>query len=323
MFRHSPSRNQRSKGFKIKQALQICLLLAVCTWLLYQIKHSYDKKKVYDETSKKISETMEDGHEVVLKLGRKDLHPRVVEDEGESKNDDQEDENKNEDQEDESKNGSEEEGEEENTVDESEEEGRGGGDDEIDEQDQERAERDTDRGDDFVDEEEKRRDEKEISEDQNREKNTREAREENYMGDDASSAVIRERSSEEQDKYTEKIELTPKVTTKSTAGMINSTTAGNAETRTSSSKNQTDLSLENPTQNLDSNATLSTTTENSNVIKEDPFTANEDIDEVQNVSDDSSTSSSIPLEEKEDRIDLGTLPETDTIGRNSEDAEAE
>ncbi|RRT49340.1 hypothetical protein B296_00027289 [Ensete ventricosum] len=48
------SRNQRSKGFAMKNALQVCLLVIVCAWILYQIKHSHDKKG-YGERSSKIS----------------------------------------------------------------------------------------------------------------------------------------------------------------------------------------------------------------------------------------------------------------------------
>ncbi|XP_039053498.1 protein bfr2-like [Hibiscus syriacus] len=47
MFRVSPSRNQRSKGLKVKHALQICVLLGICIWLLYQVKHSGEKKAAY------------------------------------------------------------------------------------------------------------------------------------------------------------------------------------------------------------------------------------------------------------------------------------
>ncbi|KAA8538246.1 hypothetical protein F0562_027931 [Nyssa sinensis] len=76
MLKQSPSRNQRSKGFKAKHALQICLLLAIATWLLYQVKQSYYKVAL-EESSGKIPEK-EHGHEI-LKLGRKDLNPRVEE----------------------------------------------------------------------------------------------------------------------------------------------------------------------------------------------------------------------------------------------------
>ncbi|KAL5787970.1 hypothetical protein ACOSP7_004919 [Xanthoceras sorbifolium] len=76
MIKRSPSRNQRSKGVKVKHVLQICVLVAVCFWLIYQVKHSHDKKKEFDMRDTKISvkEQNDDG----LKLGRKDL-PRAQE----------------------------------------------------------------------------------------------------------------------------------------------------------------------------------------------------------------------------------------------------
>lgn len=78
MFRHSPSRNQRSKGIKVKQILQICVLLAVCFWLIYQVKHSHDKKKEFDKNDAKNSLNTRSDDEF-LKFGRKDLHPQLEE----------------------------------------------------------------------------------------------------------------------------------------------------------------------------------------------------------------------------------------------------
>ncbi|PIA42761.1 hypothetical protein AQUCO_02000307v1 [Aquilegia coerulea] len=40
-------RNQKPKGFKIKHALQVTLLLVIGIWLLYQVKNSHHKKKDY------------------------------------------------------------------------------------------------------------------------------------------------------------------------------------------------------------------------------------------------------------------------------------
>ena len=71
MFRLSPRRSQRSKVFKVKHALQLCVLLGVCIWLIYQLKHSNEKKSSYVESTKTTSE--------VVKFGRKDLHPRAEE----------------------------------------------------------------------------------------------------------------------------------------------------------------------------------------------------------------------------------------------------
>ncbi|KAJ9166396.1 hypothetical protein P3X46_021160 [Hevea brasiliensis] len=195
MLKQSPSRNQRSKGFKVKHFLQICLLLAICIWLLNQLKHSYDKKKAYDDSTGNILEKVQSEHEII-KLGRKDLLPRVDEAtlEGESRGDKAELE----------------EDIEELKADDIDDDGRGGGDDEIDGHDQERAEEEeSEEVEDLIDVDDRERDvgnEEQDSEEmgdqledfgsinhqaQNEgEKNSREAREEHYKGDDASSSVV-------------------------------------------------------------------------------------------------------------------------------------
>lgn len=75
MYRQSPKRHQKSKGFRLKHVLQICVLVAVCFWLIYQVKHSHDKRKQFDENDAKSSRDVE-MHNAVLKLGRKDLNPQ-------------------------------------------------------------------------------------------------------------------------------------------------------------------------------------------------------------------------------------------------------
>ena len=72
MFKLSPRRNSRSKGFKVKHALQLFLLLGVCVWLAYQVKQSHGKKAEFRDKIK-------DGGDQILKLGRKDLKPVVEE----------------------------------------------------------------------------------------------------------------------------------------------------------------------------------------------------------------------------------------------------
>ncbi|XP_047074046.1 dentin sialophosphoprotein-like [Lolium rigidum] len=47
MLHHSNSRHQRNRGSKIKTLLKVTLLLGVAVWLVYQVKHSYDKKTEY------------------------------------------------------------------------------------------------------------------------------------------------------------------------------------------------------------------------------------------------------------------------------------
>lgn len=74
MFKKSSSRNERSKGVKIKRGLQILLLLGICFWLIFQVKYSHDdKKRELNEKDAKTSVKKEIGGAV--KFGRKDLHP--------------------------------------------------------------------------------------------------------------------------------------------------------------------------------------------------------------------------------------------------------
>ncbi|KAM7280732.1 hypothetical protein ACFE04_007866 [Oxalis oulophora] len=116
MLKQMPSRNQRSnKAFKTKHFLQACLLLAICMWLLSQLKHTFEKN-VREVGNGMMNKVLNEPGSV--KLGRKDLHHEAdgttsdvgIEDEVESMSEDNED------------------------------EGGGGGDDEIDGRDQEKTE---------------------------------------------------------------------------------------------------------------------------------------------------------------------------------------
>ncbi|KAF3949208.1 hypothetical protein CMV_024897 [Castanea mollissima] len=235
MLKQSPSRNQRSKGFKVKHAIQICLLLAICIWLLYQVRHSHETKKAYEKSSGTISEKMQGGYEII-KLGRKDLHPQVEETAFETERKEELEQEI-----------------EDSKPEESEDEGRGGGDDEIDGHDQERVEEeDSDEVEDLITEEDRETEEgneelesegkgnqvEDVSffEDQAQiegERNTQEAREENYKGDDASSAVVQNtqsistgfkighlRSVKEQVENAEKIEVEQDNETNSTLEVV-------------------------------------------------------------------------------------------------------
>ncbi|XP_074581131.1 uncharacterized protein LOC141837662 [Curcuma longa] len=52
MLRQVSYRNQRGKGgLKMKNALQVCLVIAICIWLIYQMTHSHGKKKIFEEGS--------------------------------------------------------------------------------------------------------------------------------------------------------------------------------------------------------------------------------------------------------------------------------
>ncbi|GAA0153421.1 hypothetical protein LIER_11664 [Lithospermum erythrorhizon] len=212
MYKQSPGRNQRSQGIKVKHVLQICLLLAVCFWLIYQVKHSHDKKKEFDENdAKKLLDSVR--KDEVVKLGRKDLHPlkestivendkhsEEVEDE-EIEEETSEEEKKHEDEGEQNK----------AEADDKNDEERGGEEEELDGHDQEKSDMENDREDEFVDKEKEREDDDEQDlEDKDFEDNNgqtytggasqehdiggdtarrHEARDENYKADDASSAV--------------------------------------------------------------------------------------------------------------------------------------
>ncbi|XP_078180158.1 uncharacterized protein LOC144574161 [Carex rostrata] len=101
MMRQS-SRNQRSKNLKIKHVLQLLVLLAISIWLLYQLKHTYDKKYAVNSTTNNPDENPITTNDQILpqkttKLGRKDL-PQNIEShksEGDKENEvDEEDEEK-------------------------------------------------------------------------------------------------------------------------------------------------------------------------------------------------------------------------------------
>ncbi|CAK9144992.1 unnamed protein product [Ilex paraguariensis] len=209
MLRQSPSRNPRSKGIKGKHVLQICLLLAVCFWLIYQVKHSHDKRKEFDKKDAMDLLNAGSGNEI-LRFGRKDLYPRVEETETSNEQREEAAEEGEAAGEEEENKSDEDEQEEGNRTEEKEDAERGGGEDEIDEEDQEKSNAEIDHEEDFIDDEEERKegDGKESEEKDDDDKdgqmeddssledhdhegagNTHEAREEHYKADDASSAV--------------------------------------------------------------------------------------------------------------------------------------
>lgn len=74
MYRQYSSRNQRNKGMKVKHALRICVFLAVCFWLIYQVKHSHDKKKEFEESD--VDDPLDRGSiGGLIKIGRKEIRP--------------------------------------------------------------------------------------------------------------------------------------------------------------------------------------------------------------------------------------------------------
>ncbi|GAB2292087.1 hypothetical protein Dimus_026335 [Dionaea muscipula] len=206
MYKQSPSRNYRSKGIKVKHILQICLLLAVCFWLIYQVKRSHEKKIEFDAKEAKLVGDMERAGEI-MKFGRKDL-PRlqiVTKDDEENEVEEEEDRREEDEQDRDTKVDEREEDEEDLT--------RGGGIDEVEEHDLEKNEAETEHDEEFMDEEkgreeevDERSEENEVEEKKSHSmsesleeqdhdgatKNNHEAREELYKADDASSEVAQD-----------------------------------------------------------------------------------------------------------------------------------
>ncbi|KAF8112347.1 hypothetical protein N665_0065s0117 [Sinapis alba] len=206
MKKQSSSRSQRGSrgGIKGKHVVQICVLLGVCIWLIYQVKYSHDKKKEFYETDGKKSTVLLESEEGMVKLGRKDLLPgyhnqnekekHVEEEEDEEEEEEkqsksnvedstheEEEKEDEEDEEDKNKQGEE-------VVEEDEEENKHEEEDDIDEQDQSK--------DDELVQEEKENGSNEKETETNHADETdmtvHEAREEHYKADDASSAVSHE-----------------------------------------------------------------------------------------------------------------------------------
>lgn len=53
MYRQYYNRNQRNRGIKLKYALQISLLVAICFWLIYQVERSHDKNEEFEASDEK------------------------------------------------------------------------------------------------------------------------------------------------------------------------------------------------------------------------------------------------------------------------------
>lgn len=145
ILKQSPSKNLRSKGFKVKHFLQICLLLAICFWLFHQVRKSYDAKKAYEEATATKSEVKSEHQDI--KLGRKDVRLPVqqITLEGEIQEVD---------------------GTKKTKPEESNAEGEGGGDDEIDGNDQDKSEEEEpEEVEDLIDEEDREREDETAEQD--------------------------------------------------------------------------------------------------------------------------------------------------------------
>lgn len=70
MLKQSSSRNLRSKSLKVKHGLHIFLILAVCIWIIYQVKQPHKKEAMVEEMVTK---------DQILKIGRKHLKPELEE----------------------------------------------------------------------------------------------------------------------------------------------------------------------------------------------------------------------------------------------------
>ncbi|CAA6657643.1 unnamed protein product [Spirodela intermedia] len=194
MMRQSSIRIHRNRGWKVKHVLQICLLVTVCVWLLYQVKHSFERKRSSELGISRASERIEDSRPEPLKLGRKDpqLKTASVPTDGAAHSDDEESE--------EAEDAAEQQEDKQN---EGEEEESANGEDDMDDIDRERSDGEADDGEGAGDGEEK----ESQPEDPNLPENDREeadeksqvSREENYKADDVSSAVGRDTPEEARD----------------------------------------------------------------------------------------------------------------------------
>lgn len=163
MYKLSPSRSHRSKGIKVKHILQICLLLAVCFWLFYQVKHSHEKRKEFDaKDGKVVGKVQIDGE--IQRFGRKDL-PRATEivADVEKHGEDEEEKDVEEEEEEENKHEEDEPVKEDNKHEEV-DGGRGGGDDEIDDNEIERIDAEPEHEEESVDEDKEREENQGVSE---------------------------------------------------------------------------------------------------------------------------------------------------------------
>ncbi|XP_016539394.2 protein starmaker [Capsicum annuum] len=211
MYKQSPGRNHRSKGIKVKNVLQICLLLAVCFWLIYQVKHSHDKKREFDEDDTKSSTKTESSNEL-LRLGRKDL-PRIEEldtvngthkEEPEDETEEEEEGNKHEGEDQEEKNDEHREDEVDDHDQEKNDEHRENGEEEVDDHDEEKNDEHSEDGEDEVNDndQEKKNDEPredEVDEHDQEKSDVELDQQENIVDEDTEKGEDNEKETEERD----------------------------------------------------------------------------------------------------------------------------
>ncbi|KAI3509459.1 hypothetical protein L1887_24743 [Cichorium endivia] len=292
MYRHSPIRNPRSKGIKFKNVLQVCLLLAVCFWLIFQVKRSHDKKKEFENTKKEFDNTKIslNSNDEIVKLGRKDLQPKLDQEVDIHEEQDEE------------------------QIEEEKDDGGGGGDDEIDEHEQEKSDIEVDREESEVINDENETENGVSVDDHEEDKtttiHTHEGREEQYKADDASSAVTH--------LNTENITLE-----NSNEEIINNSTSllPSLENGPPSS---TTIIASNLTESL--NVSIDEfapkgSSNSSDVVESENLEGDDVIEGTEDILEDGENEGH--LEEKEVRMDLETLPEIETEGGDSEDTAAE
>ncbi|CAI9294497.1 unnamed protein product [Lactuca saligna] len=306
MYRPSPVRNPRAKGIKSKNVLQICLLLAVCFWLIFQVKRSHEKKKEFDNTKISLSTSKQSNNEIA-KLGRKDLQPKLEKIEAEAETQIEQDEEKiDEGKEDEI---------DENEQEKSEAEENQEIEEVIDEESQSQTETETETGDSVEDHEDEEEEENGGS------THTHEGREEHYKADDASSAVVTHLSTEN----TTNEEISNGETFNNGTSLIDPHENGPP----SSTKIMDSDSTEAVNVTVEGFAPNSSYVKNDELKSRNEVESDEDEGESENLEgndvilDPDEVENETHLEEKEVRMDLDTLPEIETEGGNSEDTAAE
>ncbi|KAL8205141.1 hypothetical protein R6Q57_008692 [Mikania cordata] len=303
MYRHSPVRNQRSKGIKIKHVVQVCLLIAVCFWLIFQVKRTHDKKKEFDANKNHIGISSA-AADAIVKLGRKDLQPKLEGNEDTREQEDEQEEIIHEEDQDNIEEAGDDENEQERSN--------------MDDVDIIDEDRDTEEG------ENEDNDGQSETENRDEDVSTHEAREELYKADDASSAVMMTHDPENQIK--------------------NETLDDNSRALIDNGENESTTILQEkdfskPTSSLhgsppnntttstayqfDFNATVtSNLTNDSEMLKSTDEENTYDQSKIENLEMKSEDSSDpTHLEEKEDRKYLETLPRIDTEGEDAAAAE--
>nr|GMD85903.1 myb-like protein X [Ipomoea batatas] len=209
MYKQSPSgRMNRSRGFKVKNVLQICVLLAVCLWLVYQVKQSHEKKKQFEGNESSLSQKTgsSDGGP---NLGRKYLpDSKGIANSDEERGMEVEEDEPEQDNNSERKNDG----------------GRGGGDDDLEEHDREKNDGEVEREDEAVGEERDSDDNSEDNENDEDSGSKHEAQEVLYKADDASSAVThdtQEVTTENENSSTEEVSENTEVNVLEQAGEVN------------------------------------------------------------------------------------------------------